>query len=36
MPCVGHFWSSPAFPFLDWGVCFFNIELNELFIYFGD
>ena len=22
--------------FFDWGVCFFNIELNELFIYFGD
>ena len=23
-------------PFLDWVVCFFNIELHELFIYFGD
>ena len=23
-------------PFFDWVVCFFNIELHELFIYFGD
>ena len=23
-------------PFLDWVVCFFDIELHELLVYFGD
>ena len=23
-------------PFLDWVVCFFDVELHELLVYFGD
>ena len=23
-------------PFFDWVVCFFDVELHELFVYFGD
>ena len=27
---------KPFCPLFDWAVCFFDIELHELFVYFGD
>ena len=29
-------YSSKTLTFLDWVVCFFDIELQELLVYFGD